>query len=109
MPKATATAAVKIDGCAVVIGITCLDFVGPFFYSLSGALVAVSFNYHKHSLPWVVWYVAASTAGGFMLTPLVLEYLAMDARHGFFFLGSFVAIPILRNINQFDWRRLVNR
>ena len=78
----------------------------PLFYSLAGALVSMSFNYHKHTFRWGLWYVSASTAGGFTLTPLVLEFLGSEPRKGWYFLGSFVAIPVLRTLNSFDWKRL---
>lgn len=102
-------AAVKIDACSVAIGaVSCVAMAAPLVYSIAGALVSVSFNYHKHRLRWLVWYVSASTASGFMLTPLVLEFLGADPRLGWYFLGSFVAVPFLRTLNAFDWKRLVS-
>lgn len=107
MPKATTAAAIKIDACSVLIGAaSCVAMAAPLVYSIAGALVSVSFNYHKHTLPWLIWYVCASVAGGFMLTPLVLEALDVDARNGWFFMGAFVAVPFLRTLNGFNWRRL---
>lgn len=108
MAKAAA-AATKIDGCSIVIGATsCIAMAAPLVYSIAGALVAVSFNYHKHNLRWAVWYVCASVSGGFMLTPLILGYLGVEDRLGWYFLGSFVAVPFLRVINSFDWKRLIS-
>lgn len=106
MPKSAAV--VKIDSCAVIIGwASCVAMVAPLAYSIAGALVSVSFNYHKHSLRWGLWYVSASVAGGFMLTPMVVDFFGADPRNGWFFMGSFVAVPALRALNGFNWKRLV--